>query len=156
MLAAGWFGATAVFLMRANGLYTRFFLDYLDLETMEPDVKYVAKVSRLEDLEGKKGLTWQAILAGLGLAGVFGFAFGGGSEAAMGKDFILGVGVRPVGHRRRSDPGWTLQLLFEAFKDSMAWFGAVLLSSNTAGSRTFSSARWPSCSRRSCRSFMAE
>lgn len=46
VLAAGWFGATAVFLMRANGLYTKYFLDYLDLETMEPEVKYVAKVWR--------------------------------------------------------------------------------------------------------------
>ena len=130
VLAAGWFGATAVFLMRANGLYTRYFLDYLDLETMEPETKYVAKVARLEDLEGKKGLTWQTVLAGLGLAGVFGFAFGGGGAAAMGKDFLLGVGIGLsvvgvgailVGH---------FWLLFEAFKDSMAWFGAILLSSN--------------------------
>jgi predicted RNA-binding Zn-ribbon protein involved in translation (DUF1610 family) len=130
VLAAGWFGATAVFLMRANGLYTRFFLDYLDLETMEPENKYVAKVAQLADLEGKKGLSWQTVLAGLGLAGVFGFAFGGAGAAAMGKDFLLGVGVGLVitgGGAILIGHFW---LLFEAFKDSMAWFGAILLSSN--------------------------
>src|ERR1700733_7707750 len=70
VLAAGFFGATAVFLMRANGLYARYFLDYLNLETMEPETKYVAKVARLDDLEDAKGLTWQKVLVGVGFTGV--------------------------------------------------------------------------------------
>jgi hypothetical protein len=130
VVAAGFFGATSVLLMRANGLYARYFLDYLNLETMEPETVYVAKVARLDDLEGKKGLTWQTVFAGIGLSGVFGFALGGASASLMGKDFMLGVGsgllvagmlLCLVGH---------FWLLFEAFQDSMAWFGAILLSTN--------------------------
>jgi predicted RNA-binding Zn-ribbon protein involved in translation (DUF1610 family) len=130
VFASAFFGATAVLLMRANGLYSRYFLNYLDLETMAPEVKYVAKVSKLSDLEEKRGLTWTTVLAVLGLAGVFGFAFGGAGAAVMGKDFMLGVGTGllivgliagTIGH---------FWLLFEAYKDSMVWFGAILLSSN--------------------------
>lgn len=132
--AAGFFGATAVLLMRANGLYSRYFLDYLELETMEPEVKYVAKVSRLEDLEGQKHLGWKTVFAGVGLTAVFGFAFGAVGASVMGKGFLLGIGtglliagigLGLVGH---------FWLLIEAFKDSMAWFGAILISSNAGWS----------------------
>jgi hypothetical protein len=97
---------------------------------MEPETVYVAKVARLEDLEGKKGLTWQAVWAVIALSGVFGFALGGATATLMGKDFMLGVGsgllvagilLGLVGH---------FWLLFEAFQDSMAWFGAILISTN--------------------------
>ena len=154
VLAAGWFGATAVFLMRANGLYTRFFLDYLDLETMEPDVKYVAKVSRLEDLEGKKGLTWQVILAGLGLAGVFGFAFGGRAGDPWARASYWAWAGWLVGSR----PAWLDTSGCCSRPSRTAWRGSARSCSAaiSAGWRTFSSARWPSCSRRSCRSFTAE
>ncbi|HXY37822.1 MAG TPA: zinc ribbon domain-containing protein [Planctomycetaceae bacterium] len=130
VVAAGVFGAGAVFLMRANGLYTRYFLDYLDLETMEPEVKYVPKTANIDEIETKKGLTWQVVLAAVGLAGVFGFAFGGAGAAIMGKSFLLGVGsgllivgilCGLIGH---------FWLLYEAFIDSLAWFGAILLASN--------------------------
>jgi predicted RNA-binding Zn-ribbon protein involved in translation (DUF1610 family) len=133
VVAAGFFGATVVLLMRSNGLYTRYFLDYLDLETMEPEVKYVAKVSRIDDIEGKKGLTWQVVFAALGIAGVLGFAFGGIGATLMGKSFLLGVGTGLlivgitaglVGH---------FWLLYEAFLDSMAWFGAISLSTTFGG-----------------------
>jgi hypothetical protein len=129
VFACAYFGATAMLLMRANGLYTRYFLNYLDLETMEREVKYVAKFNKIDEIEEKKGLTWQKVLGGLGLAGVLGFAFGGAAATLSGKDFMVGVGAGLltvgvvaglVGH---------FWLLYEAFQDSMAWFGAILVSS---------------------------
>jgi hypothetical protein len=126
ILASGFFGATSVLLMRANGLYTRYFLDYLDLETMEPENKYVAKVARLDDFEGQKGLTWATIFASVGLAGVFGFAFGGGAAAAMGKEFLPGVGFGlMVAGLLCAMVGaiWRLSIIF---KDSIGWFLASL------------------------------
>jgi hypothetical protein len=131
--AAVFFGATAVFLMRANGLYAKYFLNYLDLETMAVEAKYVPKAGSLDELEGKKHLTWKPVLAGVAFAGVFGFAFGAGGASLSGKDLsfgigtgliIAGIGVGLVGH---------IWLLIEAFKDSMVWFGAILLSGTLAG-----------------------
>ncbi|HEV8066259.1 MAG TPA: zinc ribbon domain-containing protein [Planctomycetaceae bacterium] len=133
VVAAGFFGATAVLLMRANGLYTRYFLDYLDLETMEPETKYVAKVSRLDELESKKGLTWQVVFAGLGLAGVLGFAFGGAGAALMGKSFLVGVGTGLLIVGLTAGLVGHFWLLYEAFLDSMAWFGAISLSTTFGG-----------------------
>jgi DNA-directed RNA polymerase subunit RPC12/RpoP len=133
IVASGFFGATAVILMRANGLYARYFLDYLDLDAMERETKYVAKVSRLDQIEGPKGLTWKTVFAALGLLGVFAFAFGGGGAAATGKDFLLGVGTGLIiagGCAMLVGHFW---LLFEAFKDSMAWFGAISLSTTFGG-----------------------
>jgi predicted RNA-binding Zn-ribbon protein involved in translation (DUF1610 family) len=126
IVAAGFFGATAVLLMRANGLYTRYFLDYLDLETMEPEVTYVAKVARLADMEEQRGLTWATVFAGVGLAGVFGFAFGGGVASAMGKEFVPGIGFGlMVAGLLCAMVGaiWRLAIIF---KHSVGWFLASL------------------------------
>ncbi len=126
VLAAGCFGATSVFLMRANGLYARYLLDYLDLETMEPETKYVAKVANIDENEGEKELSWKTVFAVLGLLGVFAFAFGGAGAAAMGKDFLPGVGVGLMVAGLLCAIVGAIWRLVVIFKDSIGWFLASL------------------------------
>jgi hypothetical protein len=134
VLAAGIFGATAVLLMRSNGLYTRCFLNDLDLETMEPEVKYVAKAARIDEIEGKKGLTMQVLFAGLGLAGVLAFAFGGAYGAMSSTNFLVGVGWGFVVLGVVATLVGLFWLMFEAYLDSMVWFGAFSLCITVTGS----------------------
>jgi hypothetical protein len=126
--AVGFFGATAVFLMRGNGLYAKYFLNYLDLETMAVETVYVAKAANLGELEEKRKLGWRPVMSGLGLAAVFGFAFGAGGASMMGKDFMFGVGagMLTVGAvAALVGVGWLLAI---AFKDQKVWFAAILVS----------------------------
>jgi hypothetical protein len=126
VLAAGFFGATAVFLMRANGLYARYFLDYLNLETMEPETKYVAKVARLDDLEDAKGLTWQKVLVGVGFTGVLGFALGGATASVMEKSFFTGMGAGLMLAGILCAIVGAIWRLAVIFKHSIGWFLASL------------------------------
>ncbi|HEV8003896.1 MAG TPA: hypothetical protein VGP63_28780 [Planctomycetaceae bacterium] len=125
--AAGFFGATAVFMMRANGSYTRYFLDYLDLQTAEEEVKYVPKVARLEDLEdAKAGLTWQKVLVGVGVTGVLGFAFGSAGAALMEKPFLTGMGAGLMFAGILCALVGAIWRLAVIFKHSIGWFLASL------------------------------
>jgi DNA-directed RNA polymerase subunit M/transcription elongation factor TFIIS len=84
--AAGLFGMTAVFSMRTNGLYARYFMDRLDLETMAVEVTYVPKASNLRELEEKAALSWKPVGMGLGLGFSAGFLLGG----SIGMTFLTG------------------------------------------------------------------
>ena len=88
LLAAGAFGMTAVFSMRTNGQYARYFLDQLDLETMATEVTYVPKVKNLEEFEAKQaGLSWKTVLMGMGL----GYAVPIFLGASIGMSFFTGL-----------------------------------------------------------------
>jgi hypothetical protein len=98
--AAAIFGASAVFLMRTNGQYARYFLPSLDLETMAPEVTYVPKSQTLDDLDGeKKKLTWKPVIMVLGLAFVMGISLGGSFGMSYLRSFAEGVpwGITVVG-----------------------------------------------------------
>jgi hypothetical protein len=88
LVAAVMFGMTAVFSMRTNGLYGRYFMDSLDLETEAPEVVYVAKARNLGELEAEAAkLSWKPVLIGLGLAYAAGILLGG----SIGMSFLTGV-----------------------------------------------------------------
>jgi hypothetical protein len=88
LVAAAAFGMSAVFSMRTNGQYARYFLDQLDLEAMAAEVTYVPKAKNLEEFEAKQaGLSWKPVLMGLGL-GFAAAVFLGGS---IGMSFFTGV-----------------------------------------------------------------
>lgn len=86
--AAVLFGMTAVFSMRTNGLYGRYFMDRLDLETMVAEVTYVPKAKNLGELDAKAAeLSWKPILLGLGLGFTAGILLGG----SIGMSFFSGI-----------------------------------------------------------------
>jgi len=88
VVASGVFGMTAVFSMRTNGLYGRYFMDRLDLETMVAEVVYVPKAKNLGELEAKAAeLSWKPVLMGLGLNYIVGIALGG----SVGMSFFTGA-----------------------------------------------------------------
>jgi hypothetical protein len=88
VVAAGVFGMTAVFSMRTNGLYGRYFMDRLDLETMVAEVVYVPKAKNLGELEAKAAeLSWKPVVMGLGLGYAAGVALG----ASIGMSFLTGA-----------------------------------------------------------------
>jgi hypothetical protein len=89
--AAAMFGMTAVFSMRANGLYGRYFLDRLDLETMAVEVTYVAKAKNLRELEEKAELSWRPVVMGLGLGFSAGFLLGGSVGMTFFTGFLQGA-----------------------------------------------------------------
>jgi hypothetical protein len=126
--ASGFFGATAVFLMRANGLYARYFLNYLDLESMAVETVYVPKAGNLTELAEKQKLSWKPVLSGLGLAGVFGFALGAASASLMGKDFTFGVGSGLLTAGAVTAVVGIFWLLAISFKEQKVWFAAILVS----------------------------
>jgi hypothetical protein len=128
VVAGSLFGLTAVFLMRANGLYAYYFLDRLDLVTMAEEIKYVPKATTLDEIESRKGVTWNTVLAGLGVGFVAAFAFGGASATLSGKPFLAGAGWGLLTGGILIAIGGYFWLLVEAFIDSMAWFGALILS----------------------------
>jgi hypothetical protein len=89
--AAALFGMTAVFPMRTNGLYGRYFLDRLDLETMVTEVTYVAKARNLRELEEKAQLSWKPVVMGLGLGFSAGFLLGGSVGMTFFTGFVQGA-----------------------------------------------------------------
>jgi hypothetical protein len=76
-LGAGFFGLVAVFSMRTNGLFTHYFLNRLDLETMTVEVKYVPKAKSLTELEEQKTLSWKTALMPVAIGFAMGFTLGG-------------------------------------------------------------------------------
>lgn len=88
LLATGIFGMTALFSMRTNGLYGRYFMDSLDLETMIAEVVYVPKARNLGELEAKKAEpSWKPVLMGVGLTYVVAILLG----ASVGSSFLTGA-----------------------------------------------------------------
>jgi hypothetical protein len=88
VVGAGVFGMTAVFSMRTNGLYGRYFMDRLDLETMLTEVVYVPKAKNLGELEAKAAaLSWKPVLMGLGLTYTVALLLGG----SIGMSFMTGA-----------------------------------------------------------------
>lgn len=82
------FGMTAVFSMRTNGQYARYFLDQLDLETMVAEVTYVPKARNLGEFEAQKAeLSWKPVLIGMALAFVVPVLMG----ASIGMSFYTGA-----------------------------------------------------------------
>ncbi len=89
LVAAGaLFGAIAVFSMRTNGQYARYFMDHLDLETMVEEVVYVPKARNLGELEAKAAEpSWKPILTGVGLLYAVAILLGG----SIGLSFLTGA-----------------------------------------------------------------
>jgi len=130
ILSTAWFGMTSVFLMRANGLYAHYFLDRLDLETMTKDIVYVPKAKTLDELEARSaGLSWKKVLSGVGLALILALAFGGAGAVIQGKSPVAGIGTGILIVGILTGTTGYFWLLYEAFMDSMIWFGAILITS---------------------------
>src|SRR5262249_45879221 len=125
--AAFVFGLTPVFMMRANGLFAYYFMDRLDLETMAPEVTYVPTAKNLDEIESRKGLTWKPIVLSLILGGALSISLGGTVGMNSSGGFMVGAmaGLTLVG-LAISGIGF-LWVMFEAFMDSMMWFGAIQL-----------------------------
>ncbi|HEX4070183.1 MAG TPA: hypothetical protein VHX68_03410 [Planctomycetaceae bacterium] len=89
LVAAGaLFGTIAVFSMRTNGQYGRYFMDRLDLETMVDEIVYVPKARNLEEFEAKaSALSWKPILTGVGLMYAVAILLGG----SIGLSFLTGA-----------------------------------------------------------------
>jgi Zn finger protein HypA/HybF involved in hydrogenase expression len=89
LVAAGaLFGLTAVFSMRTNGQYGRYFMDRIDLETMVDEIVYVPKARNLEEFEAKASeLSWKPILMGIGLMYAVAILLGG----SIGLSFLTGA-----------------------------------------------------------------
>ena len=86
--AAAMFGMTAVFSMRTNGTYARYFLDQLDLEAMATEVTYVPKARNLGEFEEQQAkLSWKPVLMGMVLGFVVAILLG----ASIGISFFTGA-----------------------------------------------------------------
>jgi hypothetical protein len=74
-------------------------------------------------------LTWKAVLGGVALAFVFGLALGGAGATLYGKSFLAGAGTGILIAGLLTSVGGYFWLLYEAFMDSMIWFGVILITS---------------------------
>ncbi len=118
LVAAGaLFGLTAVFSMRTNGQYGRYFMDRLDLETMVDEIVYVPKARNLEEFEAKASqLSWKPILTGIGLMYAVAILLGG----SIGLSFLTGA-----------PEGVTYGLLISGPILTLAGFGWVIVAAVT-------------------------
>jgi Zn finger protein HypA/HybF involved in hydrogenase expression len=93
LLAAGaMFGMTAVFSMRTNGQYARYFLDQLDLETMALEITYVPKARNLTEFEAQQAaLSWKPVLLGMGLGYTVALLLGGSIGMSAYNGVLQGV-----------------------------------------------------------------
>jgi DNA-directed RNA polymerase subunit M/transcription elongation factor TFIIS len=131
LVAAAAFGMTAVFSMRTNGQYARYFLDQLDLETMAAEVTYVPKAKNLEEFEAKQaGLSWKPVLMGLGL----GYAVPIFLGASIGMSFYTGMlqgitfALLIAGSAMSFVGFWWSVIALIAKRSQLKYSGAVLLS----------------------------
>jgi DNA-directed RNA polymerase subunit M/transcription elongation factor TFIIS len=91
LTAAAWFGATAVFSMRTNGLLGHYFMDRLDLEAMAPEVQYVAKEVNYDDLEERSNVKWPHVIIGLVAAFAVSITLGGTYGSSYMQNFKQGA-----------------------------------------------------------------
>src|ERR1700685_3470048 len=92
LIGAGtWFGLVALFSMRTNGNYARYFMDQLDLDTEEKEVTYVAKQKNLAELEEARQVSWKPVLTGLGLTYAVGLLLGGSVGMSFYSGFLQGL-----------------------------------------------------------------
>jgi hypothetical protein len=135
--AAALFGMTAIFSMRTNGLYGRYFMDRLDLETMAVEVTYVSKARNLRELEAKaEELSWKPVLMGLGLAYSAGTLLGGSIGMTFLTSFLEGLtyGMMLVGAGAALvGVVWFVMVAVKKKKSEVKFATAVLISGLVCG-----------------------
>jgi mannose/fructose/N-acetylgalactosamine-specific phosphotransferase system component IIC len=115
--AAALFGVVAVFSMRTNGQYARYFMDRLDLEAMVEEIVYVPKARNLGEFEAKAAeLSWKPILTSVGLMYAVAILLGG----SIGMSFLTGA-----------PEGVTYGLLISGPILTLAGFGWVIVALTT-------------------------
>jgi len=121
------FAWTAVFLMRANGLYTRHFADQLDLEMTVAETSYLPTGLSIDEIKGAERVTWKAVFICLVATTGIGTLFGLALAAATGTSLLIGttIGLCFAGFLLLIGSYFTL--LMEAFGDNTFWFLAMIV-----------------------------
>jgi len=122
-------GFGAIILMRATGLFVFYNKATLELTTRIEDQTYVPKATRLDELDSyQEGINGKGVAIGLGLAFLFGCAFGmiAGTLGTDDSSFLnnLGWGIMLAGGLSIMT-GYCMAIVI-SFNDSMIWCALIL------------------------------